>query len=108
MLAYYVEWHMREAWRSLLFADEDLEAKASRDPVAPAQRSEAAIEKVVTKTLPDGTPAHSFRTLLQQLSTIVRNTCRAPGAPTAPPFTVVTTPTAEQQRAVDLLEKIVA
>jgi hypothetical protein len=108
MLAYYVEWHMREAWRSLLFADEDLEAKANRDPVAPAKRSVAAIEKVETKTLPDGTPAHSFRTLLEQLSTIVRNTCRAPGAPTAPTFTVVTTPTAEQQRAMDLLEKIAA
>jgi Transposase DDE domain len=108
MLAYYVEWHMREAWRPLLFADEDLEAKANRDPVAPARRSDAAIEKVETKSLPDGTPAHSFRTLLEQLSTIVRNTCRAPGAPTAPTFTVVTTPTAEQQRAISLLEKIAA
>jgi transposase len=108
MLAYYVEWHMREAWRPLLFADEDLAAKAKRDPVAPAKRSAAAEEKVVTKTLPDGTPAHSFRTLMQDLSTIVRNTCRAPGAPAAPPFAVVTTPSAAQQRAMDLLEKIAA
>jgi len=108
MLAYYVEWHMREAWRPLLFADEDLAKKAKRDPVAPAKRSDAAEEKVVTKTLPDGTPAHSFRTLVEDLSTIVRNTCRAPGAPNAPPFAVVTTPTAEQQRAMDLLEKIAA
>ena len=108
MLAYYVEWHMREAWRPLLFADEDLDAKAKRDPVAPAKRSAAAEEKVVTKTLPDGTPAHSFRTLMQDLSTIVRNTCRAPGAPAAPPFAVVTTPSAAQQRAMDLLEKIAA
>ena len=76
--------------------------------MAPAKRSDAAIEKVETKTLPDGTPAHSFRTLLEQLSTIVRNTCRTPGAPTAPTFTVVTTPTAEQQRAMDLLGKIAA
>jgi hypothetical protein len=44
MLAYYVEWHMREAWRELLFADEDLEAKIDRDPVAPAQRSAQALE----------------------------------------------------------------
>ncbi len=108
MLAYYVEWHMREAWRPLLFADEDLAAKAKRDPVAPVKRSDAAEEKVVTKTLQDGTPAHSFRTLVEDLSTIVRNTCRAPGAPAAPPFTVVTTPTAAQQRAMDLLEKIAA
>ena len=108
MLAYYVEWHMREAWRPLLFADEDLAAKATRDPVAPAKRSAAAIEKVVTKTLPDGTPAHSFRSLVEDLSTIVRNTCRAPGSPSTPTFTVVTTPTPAQQRAMDLLEKITA
>jgi hypothetical protein len=107
MLAYYVEWHMREAWRTLLFADEDLAAKAKRDPVAPAKRSDAAEEKVATKRLPDGTPAHSFRTLLELLSTIVRNTCQAPEAPAGTPtFTVVTTPSAEQQRAMDLLEKI--
>jgi transposase len=108
MLAYYVEWHMREAWRPLLFADQDLAAKATRDPVAPAKRSAAAIEKVVTKTLPDGSPAHSFRSLVEDLSTIVRNTCRAPGSPSTPTFTVVTTPTAAQQRAMDLLEKITA
>jgi len=108
MLAFYVEWHMREAWRPLLFADEDLEAKANRDPVAPAKRSEAAEEKVVTKTLADGTPAHSFRTLLADLSTIVRNTCRTPGVPNAPTFAVVTTPTPAQQRAMDLLAVILA
>jgi hypothetical protein len=108
MLAYYVEWHMREAWRPLLFADEDLDAKAKRDPVAPAKRSEAAEEKVATKTLADGSPVHSFRTLVNDLSTIVRNTCRAPGAPNAPTFAIVTTPTPAQQRAMDLLEKIAA
>src|SRR5215470_3758642 len=43
MLAYYVEWHMREAWQALLFADEDQAAKAKRDPVAPARRSHAAV-----------------------------------------------------------------
>ena len=106
MLAFYVEWHMREAWRPLLFADEDLEAKANRDPVAPAKRSEAAEEKVVTKTLADRSPAHSFRTLLADLSTIVRSTCRTPGAPNAPTFAVVTTPTTAQQRAMDLLAEI--
>jgi transposase len=109
MLAYYVEWHMREAWRPLLFADEDLAVKAKRDPVAPSKRSEAAEEKVATKTLPDGAPAHSFRTLLELLSTIVRNSCRAPGVPAGTPtFTVVTTPSVEQQRAMNLLENIAA
>ncbi|EQD59981.1 transposase, IS4 family protein, partial [mine drainage metagenome] len=67
MLAYYVEWHMREAWRELLFADEDLEAKNDRDPVAPAQRSPQALEKIAERTLEDGSTVHSFRTLLQDL-----------------------------------------
>jgi hypothetical protein len=68
---------MREAWRELMFADENLQAKRHRDPVAAAKRSEACLEKVATRTLKDGSPVHSFRTLLDELSTIVRNTCTA-------------------------------
>ena len=78
MLAYYVEWHMREAWRELMFADNDQLAKATRDPVAPAKRSKAAQAKAASHTLDDGTPAHSFSTLLADLAAIVRNTCRTP------------------------------
>lgn len=107
MLAYYVEWHMIEAWRPLLFTDEDQAAKAARDPVAPAKRSAAALHKVHTRVLDDGTPTHSFRTLLTHLSGIVRNRCRLPGASTdAPTFQVATIPTAKQQQALDLLETI--
>jgi Transposase DDE domain len=106
MLAYYVEWHMREAWRPLLFADEDQHAKATRDPVAPARRSAAADEKAATHRLMDGTPVHSFRTLLENLSTIVRNACRMRGREDAPTFTVTTTPTPEQRRAFSLLKQI--
>lgn len=107
MLAYYVEWHMREAWRELLFADTEQSAKATRDPVAPAKRSKAALDKAARHTLDDGTPAHSFATLLDELSTIVRNTCRAPNAkPDTPTFEVLTTPNSKQQRAFDLLHKI--
>lgn len=107
MLAYYIEWHMREAWRPVLFADEDQDAKSSRDPVAPATRSAAAAAKAATHRLDDGTPAHSFRTLMQDLARIVRNTCRNPGAdPAAPTFPVVTTPSLEQRRAFDLLASI--
>ncbi len=108
MLAYYVEWHLREAWRPLLFSDEDQQAKQTRDPVAPAQRSEAALRKVHTKTLEDGSPVHSFQTLLKALSGIARNTCRQRGAgPEAPTFEIITTPTPTQQRAYDLLKTIV-
>lgn len=108
MLAYYVEWHLREAWRPLLFADEDQAAKATRDPVAPATRSAAAMLKVATRQLEDGTPVHSFRTLLHDLATIVRNVCRIRDHEEAPTFTVTTTPTAEQRRAYDLLKQIPA
>jgi len=107
MLAYYVEWHMREAWRPLLFSDEDQAAKQTRDPVAPAKRSAAALRKVHTKVLDDGTPVHSFATLLKDLSRIVRNVCRPRGAgPEAPTFEIVTTPSPTQQRAYDLLKTI--
>jgi transposase len=107
MLAYYVEWHMREAWRELMFADTEQAAKAARDPVAPARRSKPALAKAAGHTLDDGTPVHSFATLMAELATIVRNTCRAPQAgPDAPTFEVLTTPNAKQQRAFELLQKI--
>lgn len=107
MLAQYVVHHMVEAWRPVLFCDEDQAAKATRDPVAPAQRSAETLQKISSRTLDDGTVVHSFQTLLKQLSTIVRNVCRAPGAPaSAPTFEVTTTPTPAQQRAFALLEGI--
>jgi hypothetical protein len=104
MLAYYVQWHMREAWAPLMFADEDKAAKLTRDPVAPAKRSKAAMKKVITRTLDDGSPVHSFRTLMQDLQTIVRNTCRTSrGAEDAPRFDLVTTPTPKQKHALELI-----
>ncbi|MFQ5625943.1 MAG: IS1634 family transposase [Methyloligellaceae bacterium] len=107
MLAYYVEWHMREAWRELLFADTEQAAKATRDPVAPAQRSAGAKRKVSTRTLDDGTPAHSFTTLMDELSTIVRNTCRAPQlAYDAATFYITTQPSSKQRRAIELIQQI--
>jgi transposase len=107
MLAYYVEWHMREAWRALMFADEDQQAKQTRDPVAPAKRSRAAEHKVVTHTLDNGEPAHSFATLIADLSTVVRNTCLPPSSESnAATFKVVTTLNATQQRALELVRQI--
>ena len=107
MLAYYVEWHLREAWRELLFADTDTDAKATRDPVAPAQRSPAARRKIAARTLDDGTPAHSFATLLADLASIVRNTCHAPNdTRSEAAFQITTTANAQQQRALDLAQAI--
>jgi transposase len=106
MLAYYVEWHMREAWRELMFADEDQQAKQTRDPVAPAKRSLAAEHKATGHTLDDGTPAHSFTTLLAELGAIVRNTCRVPRAKRAPTFQITTTPSPKQHRALELIRQV--
>jgi len=107
MLAQYVVWHMIESWREILFCDEDQQAKATRDPVAPAKRSDAALDKIHSKVLDDGTPVHSFQTLLKDLSSIVSNTCRRQGlSADEPTFTLVTTPTPTQQRAYDLLKSL--
>ncbi|MGH7117475.1 MAG: IS1634 family transposase [Acetobacteraceae bacterium] len=107
MLAYYVEWHMQQAWREVLFADEDLAAKQQRDPVAPAERSAKAGQKIAARTLADGSTVHSFRTLLEDLATIVRNTCvtRSDKTP-SPAFQIVTTSNPTQQRALQLLQGI--
>lgn len=107
MLAYYVEWHMRQAWAPLMFADTEQQAKATRDPVAPAERSPSAKRKAQTRVLDDGEPVHSFATLLAEIATLVRNTCRASGTGTsAPTFEVLTTPSAHQQRALALIQAI--
>ena len=107
MLAFYVEWHMREAWAPLMFADTDQAAKATRDPVAPATRSAAAQRKAQSKRLGDGEPAHSFTTLMAEMSTIVRDTCRTPSASAdAPTFELLTTATAHQQHALALIRSI--
>ena len=106
MLAYYVEWHIREAWRELMFADQQVDAKRTRDPVAPARRSDAALDKLASRSLPDGTPLHCFATLLEALATIVRNTCRLPGDPSNNTFEILTTPNSLQRRAQQLIDKI--
>ena len=107
MLAYYVKWHMMQAWRPLLFADEEQAAKAQRDPVAPARRSASALRKVSNRTLDDGTCVHSFDSLLHHLSTIVRNACHHPGAAAhEATFTLDTAPDAKQRQALELLKSI--
>jgi transposase len=108
MLAYYVQWHMQEALRPLTFADEEvIEDRKTRDPVAPAERSASAKRKASTKRLEDGTPVQSYRGILENLATIVRNTNRRPGAndDEAPVF-LDTAPSPIQQRALDLIAEI--
>jgi transposase len=103
MLAYYVEWHMREAWAPLLFEDEELtQQRQERDPVAPAQPSPAARRKKSTRQSSDGLPLHSFHTLLVELAKRCRNTCRVK-TPVATSITMLTNPNPIQTRALQLL-----
>jgi transposase len=104
MLAYYLEWHMRQRLAPMLFDDADKEAAEARRKtvVAPAQRSKAAVRKQTTGVTPDGLPVHSFRTLLADLATMTRNTISTAVNPLYP-LTVVTRPTPVQQKAFDLL-----
>jgi transposase len=104
MLAYYLEWHMRQRLAPMLFDDTDKEAaEALRSSVvAQAQRSSAAVTKQTTGSTPDGLPVHSFRSLLADLATVARNTLTTAIAPLYP-LTVLTRPTAIQQKAFDLL-----
>jgi transposase len=104
MLAYYLEWHMRQCLAPMLFDDTDKEAaEALRSSVvAQAQRSKAAVKKQTTGMTPDGLPVHSFRTLLADLATMARNTIITAINPLYP-LTVVTRPTPVQQKAFDLL-----
>ena len=94
MLACYVEWHMRQALKPILF-DDDEEADAARTPIVPkAKRSKAAVRKARTKRIDDGLRVHSFRSLLGALATVSCNTMAMVGSPDAtfmvyPQFTPV-------------------
>jgi len=98
MLAYYLEWHLREAWAELTFEDECPPLAA--DPVAKAERSPAAKRKSSTKRTASGEHCHSFRSLLKQLALIVRNSVEVPG--TGATFAAITEPDATQARALEL------
>ena len=104
MLAYYVEWHLRQALAPLLFDDADaIGARAQRvSVVAPAQRSASALAKATTHRTPDNLPVHSFQTLLADLATIVRDRVQ-PRLAGAPAFDKVTVATPGQNRALELL-----
>jgi hypothetical protein len=104
MLAYYLEWHMRRRLAPMLYDDTDKDAaKAQRSSiVAKAERSPVAVTKQSTGRTEDGLPVHSFRTLLDDLATLTRNTLVTAIAPEQP-FTLTARPTPLQQKARDLL-----
>jgi transposase len=105
LLAYYVEWHMREALSPILFQDEELDQdRKKRDAVAPAQSSASAKRKKAKHLTPDGLPVHSFDTLLLALATRTRNTCTIKSDPSSK-STFRQTPDLSplQSRALELL-----
>ena len=105
LLAGYVEWHLRRALAPLLFDDETLhEARRTRDPVATAKPTLRAREKKARRRTDDGLALHSLDTLIAELATRCRNTCRVPSDPAAPPFSLLTEPTQTQRRAAQLIE----
>jgi hypothetical protein len=104
MLAYHLEWHMRQRLAPMLFDDTDKQAAEAlrTSVVAQAQRSPAAVTKQTTGLTPDGLPVHSFRSLLADLATLARNTVTTAITPNYP-ITVLTRPTAIQHKAFALL-----
>src|SRR3954467_751287 len=105
LLAYYVEWHLRQAWEPLLFEDEGLtEDRPRRDPVAPAKSSESAKLKKKTHTTTGGLPVQSFRTLMAHLGTRCRNRCVMTADPNRSRFDQVTEADALQVEALRLIK----
>jgi hypothetical protein len=104
MLAYHVEWHLRQALAPLLFHDTDIAAaRAARpSPVAKTPPSPAVQEKKATKRNRLGQVVMGFAELMSHLGTLVRNTVRTPlqGQHT---FTLCTRPTPLQEAAFELL-----
>jgi transposase len=105
LLAYYVQWHLRQAWEPLLFEDEELtEDRPRRDPVAPAKPSESAKLKKKTQTTRGGLPVQSFRTLMAHLGTRCRNTCVMTADPNQTRFDQLTEADALQTEALRLIK----
>ena len=104
MLAFYVEWHLRQAWLPILFDEHDhAGAKAQHtSPVAAAEPSDATIRKRARRRGDDGAPISSFRDLLQHLATLTLNVVAIPAAKPSS-STILAKPTTLQQRAFDLL-----
>jgi hypothetical protein len=104
MLSYYISWHMKQALAPILFYDNDKPAAAAKriDPVAAAERSDAALAKAARKRTQDDYPVHSFTSLLKDLGTLCVNYIQP--VDDMPAFTKLTTPTPLQRRAFELLD----
>src|SRR6266481_555869 len=107
LLAYYVEWHMRQAWAPMLFEDEELpRERKRRDPVLAATVSESAQQKKITRQTTDGFPVHSFAMLMAELASRARVTYGLQSEPSGPTFKQVPEPTPLQAKAYQLLTSL--
>lgn len=104
MLAYYVEWHIRERLQEVLFEETDrASAEASRrSVVAPAGRSDSARRKDSTRRTADGHPVQSFQDILKDLATVCR--CRMQLPSSDAEYRQLTESSPSQRRALELLE----
>jgi hypothetical protein len=102
MLAYYVEWHLREAWAELLFIDAEPPIRV--DPVGKAEPSASALRKAQTQRNPQGQPVHSFRSLMNELALRTLNTVRIANTPAT--FSQTTELSPIQTRALDLIAQL--
>jgi transposase len=100
MLAYYLTWHLRQAWAPLIFKDQT--PPVQPDPVTKASRSAQATRKAQTKRTTTGEIAHSYKSLLAELATLTGNTIRLPRTPAT--FDKLAQPNPTQARALDLAE----
>jgi Transposase DDE domain len=98
MLSYYLAWHLRQAWKPLLFDDE--QPPVQPDPVAKARRSPQAEQKAQSKRTTAGERCHSLTTLLDELATQTQNTIRLQGGAS---FQQLTEPTPTQAHALALI-----
>jgi transposase len=106
LLGYYVQWHLKQAWAPLLFADEHLaEHRAQRDPVASAEPADEVKAKKAARQTEDGHQLHSFRTLLAELAKQCRNTCEFGEGKSPVSFTKITDPSLLHSEALRLLEQ---
>jgi len=104
MLAYYVEWHLREAWAELLYTDED--GSQRETPVSPVRPSASGTLKKARAHGKQGFPLQSFAGLIKSLAALGLNQVRV--GENGPLCTRVTRPTPLQARAFELIGVAVA
>ena len=108
LLAYHLEWHLRQKLAPLLYEEQDrAAAERLRDtPVAPARHTPATEAKRRTRQTAEGDTVWDFHGLLGELGTLQRNRVRfqLPGESEHPEVRLLTEPSRLQRRVFELLQ----